>query len=63
MKVMTTKGLIDHDQLSIKDVVEWGDNHRKVASEFYLGKELVRRDVAVSALRPIEAVAQEGVLG
>lgn len=62
MKVMTAKGLIDHEQLEVRDVVEWGDNHRKVASEFYLGDELVRRDVAVSALRPIEATAQEGIL-
>lgn len=63
MKVMTIKGLIDFEQLRIQDVVEVGDNHRKVASEFYLGEELVRRDVAISALRPIEAEAQPGVIG
>lgn len=62
MKVMTTKGLLDHDQLRVQDVVEWGDNHRKVASEFYFGDELVRRDVAVSALRPIESEAIQGAI-
>ena len=60
MKVLTTKGLVDMDQLAVRDVVEIGDNHRKVASEFYLGDELVRRDVAVSLLRPVELVAEEG---
>lgn len=63
MKVMTAKGLLEHDQLRVQDVVQWGDNYRKVASEFYLGDELVRRDVAVSALRPIESEMKEGVLG
>lgn len=60
MKVFTTKGLIELDQLRVQDVVEVGDNHRKIASEFYFGEELVRRDVAVSVLRGIETQATEG---
>lgn len=63
MQVFTTKGLIDFDRLRVKDVVELGENHRKVATEFYLDDELVRRDVAVSILRPIESAAAEGHLG
>ena len=62
MKVLTTKGLVDFEALTVRDVVEIGDNHRKVASEFYLGDELVRRDVAVSMLRPVEAQAEQGNL-
>ena len=60
MKVFTTHGLIDYERLSIKDVVELGDNHRKVSTEFYLGDELVRRDVAVSMLRPVDIAADQG---
>jgi hypothetical protein len=52
MKVFTTHGLVDMDALTVRDVVELADNHRKVATEFYLGEELVRRDVAVSLLAP-----------
>lgn len=63
MKVMTTKGLIDYEQLKVTDLVEVGDNHRKIATEWHLGDELVKRDVTVSVLRPIETVAEQGVLG
>jgi hypothetical protein len=68
MKVMTTKGPIEWDQLFINDVVQTTDNARKVATEYHLkGKpcppecgqlhdspdcRLVRRDVAVSMLMP-----------
>ena len=52
MKVFTTQGLVEMDALIVRDVVELEGNHRKVATEFYLGDELVRRDVAVSLLAP-----------
>lgn len=63
MKVLTTKGPVEFDALSVRDVVEVCDNTRKVASEFYLGDELVRRDVAVSMLMPIETQAEHGRMG
>lgn len=63
MQVLTTKGLVEMDLLSVKDVVEIGDNHRKVASEFYLDGELVRRDVAVSMLRGLGSEATHGQIG
>jgi hypothetical protein len=63
MKVLTTKGLIDFDQLRVTDVVEVGDNHRKIATEWHLDGELVKRDVTISILRPIETQAEQGVLG
>ena len=62
MKVLTTKGLLNYEDLSVKDVVELGDNYRKVATEWYDGDELVRRSVAVEMLRPVEAQYTEGVI-
>jgi hypothetical protein len=62
MKVLTIKGLIDFDKLNVKDIVEVGDNHRKVATEWYLEDELVRRSVAVEMLRPAESAAEQGNL-
>lgn len=59
-QVMTTKGLVELDQLEVLDVVETGDNYRKVATEYRLNGELVRRDVTVNALRGIESQATEG---
>ena len=60
MKVFTTKGLVELSDLKVVDVIDTGDNHRKIATEFYLGDELVRRDVTVSMLRPVEMAATEG---
>lgn len=57
-QVHTTKGLIDRDKLTVKDIVSEEDNARVVATEWFLGDELVRRDVAVSILRG-QAVAGE----
>ena len=63
MKVFTTQGLIEFDLLDVRDVIELGDNYRKVATEFRFDGELVRRDVAVSMLRPVESQAEHGRLG
>ena len=63
MKVFTTKGLIEFDRLRIQDVVELGDNHRKILSQYYLGDELVRQSVFIDVLRPLEAEAAEGKVG
>lgn len=63
MQVMTVKGPYDLERLNVTDVVEICDNTRKVATEFRLNGELVRRDVAVSMLMPPESAAMtEGVL-
>lgn len=60
MKVLTTRGLVELSDLKVIDLVDLGDNHRKIATEFYLNEELVRRDVAVSMLRPIESETIQG---
>ena len=54
MKVMTTIGLIDREALTVKDIVSEDDNSRVVATEWYLGDELVRREAWVALLRPME---------
>ena len=59
-QVLTTHGLIDLSQLEVKDVVETGDNYRKIATEYRLNGELVRRDVTVNALRGLESQSIEG---
>jgi hypothetical protein len=51
MLVHTTKGLVDRDQLQAKDIITEEDNARVIATEWFLGEELVRRDVHVSILR------------
>ena len=60
MKVATIRGEVDMEQLGITDVVEVGDNHRKIATEYRLEGELVRRDVVVNVLRPLMADAFAG---
>ena len=62
MKVFTTQGLVEMDALIVRDVVELEGNHRKVATEFYLGDELVRRDVAVSILAPPGVNLSQGAI-
>lgn len=49
-QVHTIKGLIDRDQLTVKDIISEEPNARVIATEWFLGNELVRRDVAVSIL-------------
>lgn len=49
-QVHTTKGLIDRDKLTVKDIISDEPNARVIATEWFLGDELVRRDVAVSIL-------------
>lgn len=62
MKVLTIKGPIEFDQLRIQDVVEVVENGRKVATEYYLGDELVKRTVTIDILMPFEVAALEGTL-
>jgi len=63
MKVLTTKGEIDLESLDVRDVVELCDNTRKIATEYRLGDELVRRDVTVNMLVPPKMGIVEGDIG
>lgn len=51
MQVWTTRGLVEREQLTVKDIVEEHDQARVTATEWFLGDELVRRDVNVNILR------------
>lgn len=58
MEVFTTKGLVDFSLLTVKDEVVYEDNARIIATEWYLGEELVRRDVNVNILRGTEVLGE-----
>lgn len=62
MQVHTTKGLVEMDRLTVKDVVEIHDNARNNVTEWYLDGELVRRDVFVNILRGLVTDAAAGQL-
>lgn len=50
MLVQTKSGMIERDLLTIRDVVTEEENARIVATEWFYGDELVRRDVNVNIL-------------
>ena len=54
MKVQTTKGLVEHTDLTVKDIAGFDEQSRVMATEWYLGDEMVRRDVWVNLLRNME---------
>jgi len=58
--VLTVAGLVDLSLLDVEDHIEVGDNYRKIATEYRLNGELVRRDVTVNALRGVMSEAREG---
>jgi hypothetical protein len=60
MKVQTSRGLIDREDLRIEEVTEWHDNARVVVTYWYLGDEEVRKDVHAAMLRGIEAGMTNG---
>lgn len=53
MLVHTTKGLIERDRLTVKDIIDETDNSRCIATEWYLDGELVRRDGWANIYSPL----------
>ena len=51
MLVETAIGLIERDQLTVKDIVTEGENHRSIATEWFFQGQLVKRDCHVIILR------------
>lgn len=49
--VHTTLGLLDRDQLEVKDIVSETDNSRCIRTEWYYQGQLVRADGHVAILR------------
>jgi len=64
MKVFTTHGLLDIEQLDVADIITFGPDSREIATEWKLkdGGELVRRDVWISKLTPLDAEATQAKL-
>lgn len=60
MKVHTTKGLIDREQLTVTDIVTEEENARVTATEWHHGGELVRRDVNVNILAGMALCGEQG---
>lgn len=50
MQVYTKKGVVERDLLTVKDTIVEEDNARTTATEWFMGDELVRRDVHVNIL-------------
>mgnify|MGYP003438809623 CR=1 FL=1 len=60
MLVETNKGLIERNDLTVKDVIYDEDNARVVATEWFFNNELVRRDVNVNILRGLDLAGDAG---
>ena len=60
MQIHTTKGLIDKEQLVVKDIIDFTEDARVIATEWYLEDELVRRDVNVNILRGLDMSSKKG---
>jgi hypothetical protein len=51
--IETSQGMIERERLTVHDIVEEGDNHRSIATEWRLDGVLVRRDAHVMILRTV----------
>jgi hypothetical protein len=60
IQVITAIGLINRDALTVKDVITEEGNTRVIATEWYLGEQLVRRDVNVNVLAGIPLSGEQG---
>jgi hypothetical protein len=60
MLVHTTKGAIDHTELRVEDEVSLEGDCRVTKTTWFLGDELVRRDVWASILCPHELAGKQG---
>jgi hypothetical protein len=62
MKIYTTKGLVEIEQLEVTDIITLEDSARVTATEWRLNGELVRRDVNVNILRGLELSGSQAQL-
>ena len=62
MFIHTKNGLIEREKLVVRDLIEEHDNARVTATEWYLGDELVRRDVHVNILRGLSVAGEQASL-
>ena len=50
MQISTIYGILNRDKLTVKDIISEEGDARVTATEWFLGDELVRRDVNVNIL-------------
>lgn len=62
MQIFTSDGLIERELLTVKDIVEEVGSFRTTATEWYLGEKLVRRDVHLNLLRPLDINSEQGAI-
>ena len=60
MNIFTTKGILDTSDLTVEDIIVMEGNARTTATEWYLGDELVRRDVHVNILTGQDLFGEQG---
>ena len=60
MLVQTAKGLIEMEKLVVNQSLTTEDNAMVTVTEWYLGDELVRRDVHVNILRSVPVFSEQG---
>jgi len=59
MLIQTTDGLLERDALTVRDIVTEEENARVMATEWFLGDKLVRRDVNVNMLRGLDLNSEQ----
>lgn len=62
MLVSTKNGLMEREQLTVKDIVSDEQNARVTVTEWYHGDELVRRDVHVNILTGLSISGEQAKL-
>jgi len=59
MLIQTTEGLLERYALTVRDIVTEEENARVMATEWFLGDKLVRRDVNVNMLRGLDLNSEQ----
>ena len=62
-QVQTAKGMINRDQLEVRDLVDEGENHRAIRTEWHHKGELVRADVTVAILSGVALAGDQAEMG
>ena len=58
--IYTAVGLINREELTVKDIISEDQSSRVTATEWYLGDKLVRRDVNVNVLNGVSLTGDQG---
>ena len=58
MKVQTTDGLVEREELEVHDLIQETEDLRITATEWFRDGRLVRRDVNLNVLRGLSMTAE-----